>query len=124
MTVIADSAALAEFCRRQAGTEHITVDTEFIRDNSYWPQLCLIQIAGPGHAGVIDPLAPRVETPDEVKERVLEAAEYIPLAQLGTTDDCGFAPFGDDTSTARETAFEKIRARVLGTELAARELGA
>jgi 5-methyltetrahydropteroyltriglutamate--homocysteine methyltransferase len=64
-----------------------------------------------------------VETPGEVKERVLEAAEYIPLAQLGTTDDCGFAPFGDDTSTARETAFEKIRARVAGTELAARELG-
>jgi 5-methyltetrahydropteroyltriglutamate--homocysteine methyltransferase len=55
---------------------------------------------------------------------VLEAAEYIPVAQLGTTDDCGFSPFGDDTSTARETAFEKIRARVLGTELASRELGA
>ena len=73
--------------------------------------------------GVIDPLDPRVETAGEVKERVLEAAEYIPLAQLGTTDDCGFAPFGDDTSTARETAFEKIRARVVGTELAARELG-
>ena len=40
----------------------------------------------------------------------------------GTTDDCGFAPFGDDTSTSRDTAFEKIRARVAGTELAAREL--
>ena len=74
--------------------------------------------------GVIDPLDPRVETVDEVKERVLEAADHIPLAQLGTTDDCGFAPFGDDASTARETAFEKIRARVVGTELAARELGA
>jgi 5-methyltetrahydropteroyltriglutamate--homocysteine methyltransferase len=74
--------------------------------------------------GVIDPLDPRVETVDEVKERVLEAADHIPLAQLGTTDDCGFAPFGDDTSTPRETAFEKIRARVVGTELAARELGA
>jgi 5-methyltetrahydropteroyltriglutamate--homocysteine methyltransferase len=74
--------------------------------------------------GVIDPLDPQVETAEEVKERVLEAAEYIPLAQLGTTDDCGFAPFGDDTSTARETAFEKIRARVVGTQLAARQLGA
>jgi 5-methyltetrahydropteroyltriglutamate--homocysteine methyltransferase len=72
--------------------------------------------------GVIDPIDPRVETPEEVKDRVLEAAEYIPLARLGTTDDCGFAPFGDDASTARETAFEKIRARVVGTELAAREL--
>jgi hypothetical protein len=55
---------------------------------------------------------------------VLEAAEYIPLAQLGTTDDCGFSPFGDDTSTARETAFAKIRSRVEGTLLAERQLGA
>ncbi len=41
----------------------------------------------------------------------------------GTTDDCGFAPFADDTSTARETAFAKIRARVEGTGLASRVLG-
>lgn len=73
--------------------------------------------------GVIDPIDSRVETPEEVKDRVLEAAEYIPVRQLGTTDDCGFSPFGDDTSTSRETAFEKIRARVKGTELAAQALG-
>jgi 5-methyltetrahydropteroyltriglutamate--homocysteine methyltransferase len=73
--------------------------------------------------GVIDPINPKVETPDEVRDRVLEAAEYITPTQLGTTDDCGFSPFGDDTSTARETAFEKIRARVLGTKLAAEALG-
>jgi len=42
--------------------------------------------------GVIDPLDPRVETPDEVRDRVLEAAEYIPLDRLGTTDDCGLLP--------------------------------
>ncbi len=59
-----------------------------------------------------------------VRDRVLEAAEYIALGQLGSTDDCGFSPFGDDTSTARETAFEKIRARVIGTELASQKLGA
>lgn len=74
--------------------------------------------------GVIDPISPRVETPEEVRDRILEAAEYLPLDRLGTTDDCGFAPFSDDTSTARETAFEKIRARVVGTELAAKALGA
>ena len=73
--------------------------------------------------GVIDPISPRVETPEEVRDRILQAAEYIPLQQLGTTDDCGFSPFADDTSTARDTAFEKIRARVAGTALAARELG-
>src|SRR5260221_6325052 len=58
--------------------------------------------------GVIDPINPKVETPQEVKDRVLEAADFIPLVQLGTTDDCGFSPFGDDLSTARETAFAKI----------------
>jgi len=73
--------------------------------------------------GVIDPIDPRIETPEEVRDRVLEAAEVIPLAQLGTTDDCGFAPFGDDASTLRDTAFEKIRARVAGTQLAAKALG-
>jgi 5-methyltetrahydropteroyltriglutamate--homocysteine methyltransferase len=69
--------------------------------------------------GVIDPLDPVVETPEEVRDRVLEAARSIPLHQLGTTDDCGFAPFSDDTSTSRDTAFAKIAARVRGTALAA-----
>ncbi|MDN3022810.1 cobalamin-independent methionine synthase II family protein [Streptomyces sp. S.PB5] len=74
--------------------------------------------------GVTDPINPRVETPQEVCERVLEAAEFIPLSQLGTGDDCGFAPFADDTSTPRETAFAKIRARVEGTRLAEERLSA
>jgi methionine synthase II (cobalamin-independent) len=72
--------------------------------------------------GVISPIDPRIETPEEVRDRVLEAARFIPLSQLGTTDDCGFAPFCDDTSTSRETAFAKIRARVKGTALAAQIL--
>jgi 5-methyltetrahydropteroyltriglutamate--homocysteine methyltransferase len=58
-----------------------------------------------------------------VRERFVEAASILPIAQLGTTDDCGFSPFADDTSTAREIAFSKIRARVEGTELAAHDLG-
>jgi 5-methyltetrahydropteroyltriglutamate--homocysteine methyltransferase len=73
--------------------------------------------------GVIDPIDPKVETAQEVRDRVLEAAELIPLGQLGTCDDCGFSPFGDDTSTARDTAFAKIQARVEGTRLAAEALG-
>jgi 5-methyltetrahydropteroyltriglutamate--homocysteine methyltransferase len=72
---------------------------------------------------VIDPLEPRVESPEEVRDRVLEAAAYIPLHRLGTTDDCGFAPFSDDASRSRDTAFAKIRARVAGTQLAAKALG-
>jgi len=83
------------------------------------------QHAKPGQRifiGVTDPIDPKVETPEQVRDRVLEAAEYIPLDRLGTTDDCGFAPFSDDTSTDRDTAFAKIRARVAGTALAARKL--
>jgi 5-methyltetrahydropteroyltriglutamate--homocysteine methyltransferase len=73
--------------------------------------------------GVVNPIDPHVETAEEVCARVLEAAEYIPIAQLGTTDDCGFSPFSDDTSTTRDKAFAKIRARVEGTALAAERLG-
>src|SRR5215470_4352616 len=69
--------------------------------------------------GVVDPIDPRIETPEEIRDRILEAVRYIPIEQLGTTDDCGFSPFSDDTSTSRDIAFAKIRARVLGTDLAA-----
>ncbi len=72
--------------------------------------------------GVIDPISSAVETPEQVRDRVLLAARRLPLAQLGTTDDCGFAPFADDASTSRDVAFAKIRARVEGTKLADREL--
>src|ERR1700716_798632 len=73
--------------------------------------------------GVTAPGDPRIETAEEVRDRVLEASEYIPVGQLGTTDDCGFAPFSDDTSTNRDTAFAKIGARVMGTELAGELIG-
>ncbi len=73
--------------------------------------------------GVVSPIDPRIDTDEEVRDRVLEAAEYIPLEQLGTTDDCGFSPFSDDTSTSRDVAFAKIRARVAGTALAENILG-
>jgi 5-methyltetrahydropteroyltriglutamate--homocysteine methyltransferase len=73
--------------------------------------------------GVVSPIDPRVDTAEEVRDRVLEAAAYIPLDRLGTTDDCGYSPFSDDTSTSRDTAFAKIAARVEGTALAAKELG-
>ena len=72
---------------------------------------------------MIDPIDPNIESAEEVRDRILEAVEYIEPGRLGTTDDCGFSPFGDDISTARDTAFEKIRARVAGTELASEKLG-
>jgi 5-methyltetrahydropteroyltriglutamate--homocysteine methyltransferase len=72
---------------------------------------------------VVAPINLRIEDPNEIRDRILEAADYIPIEQLGTTDDCGFSPFSDDTSTSRDTAFAKIRARVLGTALAAEVIG-
>jgi 5-methyltetrahydropteroyltriglutamate--homocysteine methyltransferase len=89
-------------------------------------QRAIAEHARPGQrifVGVIDPIDPRVETAGQVRDRVLEAAAHIEPGRLGSCDDCGFAPFGDDTSTSRETAFAKIRARVEGTQLAASKLG-
>jgi 5-methyltetrahydropteroyltriglutamate--homocysteine methyltransferase len=73
--------------------------------------------------GVIDPIDPNVESADDVRDRVLEAAEVLPVDRLGTTDDCGFSPFADDTSTSRDVAFAKVTARVEGTRLASEHLG-
>jgi 5-methyltetrahydropteroyltriglutamate--homocysteine methyltransferase len=75
----------------------------------------------PGHRifiGVVSPIDPRVELPKEIRDRILGATRYIPVEQLETTDDCGFSPFCDDTSTTREKAFAKILSRVEGTVLA------
>jgi len=72
--------------------------------------------------GVIDVVNEKVESVEEVRDRVLTAAKYIPANQLGTTDDCGFSPFGDDIATSRDTAFAKIRARIQGTKLAFEQL--
>lgn len=74
--------------------------------------------------GVIDPINETIESAETVRDRVLEAVEHLGGPEgFGTTDDCGFSPFGDDTATARETAFAKVKARVDGTKLAAERLG-
>ena len=68
--------------------------------------------------GVIDPCDTKVETAEQVRDRTLEVAEHLKGERFGTTDDCGFSPFGDDIAMARATAFAKIKARVDGTALA------
>jgi methionine synthase II (cobalamin-independent) len=80
--------------------------------------------------GVINPLNPRVETPQEVRNDLLLASKYIPKERLGSTDDCGFSPFSIDAKPkhgspdiAREIAFKKIAARVEGTAMASAKLG-
>ena len=61
MTLIDTTEALAALCQRQAQAGYVTVDTEFMRDKTYWPQLCLVQIAGPEEAAAIDPLAQGID---------------------------------------------------------------
>jgi 5-methyltetrahydropteroyltriglutamate--homocysteine methyltransferase len=68
--------------------------------------------------GVVDPTDPHIDSPEEVRDRILEAARFLPLDRLGTTDDCGFASFPNNPSISRETAFAKIKARIDGTALA------
>lgn len=114
---------LPELFRLHVGTFYLQLASEpepervlaVVRDHSSADQRIFV--------GVTDPIDPRVETPEEVRDRVLLAARYIPTERLGTCDDCGFSPFADDTSTSRETAFAKIEARVRGTVLASAELG-
>ena len=57
MAVIADSTSLTKFCDRLIKSSYITVDTEFMRDQTYWPRLCLVQIADEHEAAAIDTLA-------------------------------------------------------------------
>jgi ribonuclease D len=61
MTLITTNDELTAFCERMAGAEFITVDTEFIRDKTYWPRLCLVQIGGPDEAAAIDAQAEGID---------------------------------------------------------------
>jgi methionine synthase II (cobalamin-independent) len=86
------------------------------------PQVCFM--------GVINPLSPEVETPEQVKNDLVAAAKHIPVERLGATDDCGFSPFSRDLKPqhgspdfARDVAMEKIAARLEGARMASEELG-
>jgi ribonuclease D len=61
MNLITTTESLSDLCRTLAGERFITVDTEFMREATYWPDLCLIQLAGAEAHGLIDPLAPGLD---------------------------------------------------------------
>lgn len=80
--------------------------------------------------GVVNPLDPKVETPEHICEDLVAASKYIAKDQLGATDDCGFSPFSIDIKPkhgspdfARDIAFQKIANRVKGVEMASEKLG-
>ncbi len=82
------------------------------------------------YVGVTNPQNPRVESPQEIADMLVRAANFIPKERLGSTDDCGFSPFSIDEKPnhgspdfAREVAFQKIKNRVEGTRMAAEKLG-
>lgn len=86
------------------------------------PQVCFM--------GVINPLSPEVETPEQVRDDLVAAAKHIPVERLGATDDCGFSPFSRDVKPshgspdfARDVAMQKISARLEGARMASEELG-
>ncbi len=59
--LINDSITLADFCKRMAKASFIAVDTEFMRENTFWPELCLIQVADENEAAAIDPMAAGID---------------------------------------------------------------
>ena len=79
--------------------------------------------------GVTNPTSPKLEAAEEIRDRLVQAARFIPAELLGSTDDCGFSPYLIDEKPrhgspdfARDVAFAKIAARVRGTQLASEEL--
>jgi methionine synthase II (cobalamin-independent) len=82
------------------------------------------------YIGVTATANPRPESPREICDVLVRAADFIPKERLGSTDDCGFSPFSIDEKPnhgspdyARDVAFQKIANRVEGTRMAAEKLG-
>ncbi|MEW5964656.1 MAG: ribonuclease D [Pseudomonadota bacterium] len=61
MQPITSTPDLAVLCKRLAASDFVAVDTEFLREQTYWPKLCLVQLAGPEAEAIVDPLAPGID---------------------------------------------------------------
>ena len=79
---------------------------------------------------IVNPLDPKIETPEQIRNDLVTASKYIAIDQLGATDDCGFSPFSIDVKPkhggpdfARDIAFQKIANRIKGVQLASKTLG-
>jgi len=84
MTLITDSETLARFCAEQETADFIAVDTEFLRDQTYWPKLCLVQVAGPAESVAIDPLAPAMDL--KPLYALMAKAEVLKVFHAGRQD--------------------------------------
>ncbi|MEQ8349195.1 MAG: ribonuclease D [Sneathiellaceae bacterium] len=133
MPVITDTDSLAAFCATLQGADYITLDTEFMRESTYWPQLCLVQVAGPGesadNARVIDPLAPGLDMApldellhDESILKVVHAGRQdleifyhrsgrLPVPIFDSQVAAMVCGFGD------QVAYDKLVAQTVGAEV-------
>jgi len=129
MTVITDNAELTGLCQRMSAAEYIAVDTEFMRDKTFWPQLCLVQVAGPDEAAAIDALAPGIDlrplydllvNPAVIKvfhaarqdvEMLFHLTGQIPAPLVDTQVAAMVCGFGDSVS------YENLAAKLAGAQI-------
>ncbi len=129
MTVIAETAELARLCHRLAAADYVAVDTEFMRDKTYYPQLCLVQLAGPQEAAAVDTLAPGLDlkplfdllvNPTVIKvfhaarqdvETLFHMTGTIPAPLVDTQVAAMVCGFGDAVS------YENLAAKMVGARI-------
>ncbi len=83
--LISDSASLANLCTRLAHADYVCVDTEFMRESTYYPELCLIQIADDKEAAAIDPMAPGIDL-KPLLDLLTENDEVLKVVHAGGQD--------------------------------------
>ncbi len=129
MHVITTQAALEDVIRELAKSEFVTVDTEFIRETTFWPELCLIQMAAPGVTALVDPLSPEIDLKpffalkaNEAVTKVFHAArqdieivfhlgELIPHPVFDTQVAAMVCGFGDSVS------YDQLVQKITGAQL-------
>ena len=110
MQMITGTDALSAFCERLAAGPYITLDTEFMRETTYWPRLCLVQIAGPEEEAVVDPLADGVSL--EPLDRLLADRSTVKVFHAARQD---IEIFYNRTGTVPTPIFDtQIAAMVCG----------
>src|SRR5258706_1912536 len=95
MTPITSTADLAAFCARLKGQPFVAVDTEFMRETTYWPKLCLIQAASPADEAVIDPLADDIDLSpflDVIRDQAIDKVFHAARQNVGTLTNLGALP--------------------------------
>ena len=83
--LITTTDALAQLCERLSKSEFVTVDTEFMRENTYWPELCLVQIANEEEAAAIDPLAEGIDL-DPLLDLLTDNEDVLKVFHAGSQD--------------------------------------